>query len=1273
MFNQKLSDDVFLEKYSKNGETRDDVFRRVAKGLASIEKNPEYWEPVFYQNMLDGWVGGGRIMATIGTNSEATAINCFSLYVGDSMIEDYPDKPSIMTSLANAAESLRKGGGCGYDFTPIRPKGAWVNKTQSEASGPIPFIRMFNAMNQTVMAGGNRRGANLSALDISHPDIKDYINAKQQPGLTEFNMSVLVTDEFMNAVKDDLEWELVHEKAPSERLIKEGAYKHGDKWCYKTVKSRELWDLIMHSTYNAAEPGILFYDNINNYNNLSYCETIRNTNPCVIGSSRLHTQYGLVRVDDLYKSGLPLIATVDSRTQNRRLDKGKLGIELHAAKPIFKTSDSSDVWEVTTKAGYSVTATSYHEFYTQRGKITLQELVIGDSLWLQSGKGQFGTEGNYDLGLLIGLITGDGHFSYTNTNTFDTIATIGLWGEARQLSDKVVKAVNKLLCNPHYKVSAQHYDICDTSQVSSKLLADIFRKYGFTVSSKLEVPEVIWKGTEECVKGYLAGLFQTDGTVNACNSNGTCSVRLGSISNDLLHDVQMLLSNFGIYSKIYLRNKSNLNYLPDGKGGKKEYLCQDFYELVVDGHSRDRFMNEIGFFTPHNTDKYYKWVKDRPLKKKTKFIDEIISIEYKGKQATYCTTQPDYNSIIVNGIVTGQCGEVPIPPNGCCCLGQIILTKFVDNPFTKDAKFDFEKFNRVVIIGTRMLDNVLDVTHWPLEQQRQEAMNKRRIGLGYTGLGNVLAMLGIKYNSEEGLSFAELITRTMRDVSYTTSIDLAKEKGAFPIISNAHYQTNAFRNLPDSIQRGIREYGIRNSHLMALAPVGTVSLAFADNCSGGLEPSFSWEYERKKRTIDGHEMYKVQDYAYALYRSFYPNKPLPEYFITALEMSAMDHVNMLAAVQKYIDQSCSKTINIPEDYPFEEFKDIYFEAWKKGCKGVATYRPNKITGSILSVTPSNAVSPATDIVEINPIVAVNHHSLESLKWENRPYFENGNHSHTFLIGTTTGRFAVFIGLTDDNMPFEIWLAGKYPRTLGSLAKNLSMDMRSNDKLWLKNKLELLMRVNGDDVKQDSGNGGASITSSATSNIASILYRYCNGVGLFDNTTNTPVVDSQFRIPITGTAGTMSWSVDIENPNMGDSFLLGLREVVVNGIRRPYKVFVAGNYPSGLDGLCVSLTEDCRVTDINWFKTKLYQLLTYGEPGADFLAKDPKSGKMINWSSVVSYIARLILYRLEILKSIDTIKPIEVRLEKKCPDCGSSLIKKDGCTECSNCTWRGDCG
>ena len=1028
---QQITEDVLLEKYAKDSDAcADDIHRRVAHALAVNEDFPKEFAKCFYDAQIAGFLPAGRILSAAGTELKSTLINCFVQPVADSIgntqvfaseelqrlidfVRSTPDAtveekesaealerlqrlknasdlpPGIFSALLESAETMRRGGGVGYDFSAIRPHGARVKGTGSEASGPVSYMHVFDRMCTTVSSAGSRRGAQMGVLRIDHPDVERFIHAKSVEGaLTQFNVSVAVTDDFLIALRNGSQFELVHEAEPGEEAQAAGAYQRADgKWVYRSIDPQALWDTIMRNTYDYAEPGILFVDNANKDNNLWYAETFEATNPC------------------------------------------------------------AEQW---------------------------------------------------------------------------------------------------------------------------------------------------------------------------------------------------------------------------------------------------------------------------------------------------------------------------LPPYGCCCLGSINLTKFVTSPFSDRAEFNFKAFAELVSTAVRMLDNVLDVTYWPLDQQRDEAMSKRRIGLGFTGLGDALLMLGLRYDSPQGRRVAAQISGVMRNAAYEESVDLAIEKGPFPLFDSEKFlQSEYTERLPISLRDRIRKHGIRNSHLLSIAPTGTISLAFADNASNGIEPAFSWFYERKKRTSDERtKSYFVVDHAF---REFCKKQhgvdpanlsaylqhlvlrigtdtfdlddledetailnrlveSLPDYFVSALDISAQAHLDMVAAVQPFIDSSISKTVNVPADYPYESFKDLYDQAARANLKGLATYRPSDVRGSVLSVG-TDAKSPGVELNQSDidrrlMIDTLPEPVMESLRWPKRPKLPAGNPSWTHMVDTGREKFAIFIGYTENgsNYPFEVWVNGaEQPRGLGAIAKALSMDMRSNDRSFLRAKLDSLEKAVGDDgfELELPPDGNPVRVPSLVSGFAKLIKHSISELGgappesaeeekgatdlIGDSVTPMMNALMSTREPKTGPDGTMAWAVDVKNIATGDDFAMFVKELEMpDGQRRPFSVWMAGEYPRVFDGLCKVLSYDMRILDPAWIGQKLRTLSDYSEPLGDFLAKVPGSTKQANFPSTVAYVTCLLIRRYAMLGILDEegypvveaglmdsdYQDNVVRLrvdraqhsnKKQCHECGAvAMIRKENCDWCEACGVTGSC-
>jgi ribonucleoside-diphosphate reductase alpha chain len=1012
---QEASLDIWDKKYrlcAKDGtpidKTMDDTYKRVARALADVEREEvrEHWNERFLWALRRGAIPAGRVTSNAGALEHKPATSTINCTVSGTIRDSMDD---ILRKVHEAGLTLKAGCGIGYEHSTLRPRGAYVSGAGAYTSGPLSFMDIYDKMCFTVSSAGGRRGAQMGTFDIGHPDVMEFIRAKRENGrLRQFNLSLLITDEFMAAVRENHEWKLAFPIIKAELEGEKPELNDSTKFVwrewpvhdgyvvneeglvackvYKTLPARRMWDVIMTSTYDFAEPGFILIDRVNEMNNNWWCENIRATNPCVTADTRLATQFGLVRIGDLYDARVDIQATVDRRA----LGEGD-GVAVRPAMPAFMTAPSADVYRVVTKAGYEIKATEWHDFYTTRGKIKLKDLKPGDELLIQSGKGQFGGCGSEELGVLLGLITGDGHI--TNRGKGQQAAVVNLWGADREYAEVLVSYVNSMVAgwamrSRDYRVSAVAVPERNLIMIRSVILMRYLKEFfGVSASCKTSVPEIIWRGNEACIKGYLRGLFQSDGTVNVGGNAGTsCSVRLASSHPSLLKDVQMLLANFGVFSRVLKRRDAGERLLPDGKGGKKAYPCKADYELIVDGESRERFMSEIGFLTDAKNGKYERWVDGKALRKSQSFATPIAEISYVGKEAVFDTTQHDHNTVIFNGIVTGQCGEQPLPPYGSCLLGSVNLTRFVREPFTEHAKFDWNEYREVVRVFTRMLDNVVEVNGLPLEKQREEILRKRRHGMGYLGLGSTMTLMRMKYGSPESVRFTEEVSREMALAGWEAGLELAREKGPAPIMNEGFKVTREMlRKRPEMARDGwkagdripgrilhakysrymqrvaeiapklveeLAESGCRFTHHTSIAPTGTISLSLANNASNGIEPSFAHYYFRNvirggRKTKEKVDVYSFELLAYrdlvnqkAKPGSTVEGEKLPDYFIASEDVTPKEHVDVQAAAQKWVDSSISKTANVPTNFPYEKFKDIYLYAHEKDLKGCTTFRFN---------------------------------------------------------------------------------------------------------------------------------------------------------------------------------------------------------------------------------------------------------------------------------------------------------------------------------------------
>jgi ribonucleoside-diphosphate reductase alpha chain len=911
----------------------DATWWRVARALATPERDPELWAGRFH-GALQGFkfLPAGRVIAGAGTGRTVTLFNCFVMgTIGD-------DMSSIFENLREAALTMQQGGGIGHDFSTLRPQGAPVKGVGADASGPLSFMDVWDSMCRTIMSAGSRRGAMMATLRCDHPDIEAFVDAKRDPArLRMFNVSVLVTDAFMQAVKDDADWPLVF----------------GGK-TFRTVKAKGLWERIMRATYEVAEPGVIFIDRVNRRNNLHYCETIQATNPCVTADAWIHTADGPRRVADLI--GRPFTALVDGKA----FASGTEG---------FFATGTRQVRRLRTKAGYGLRLTADHlvlrvkrltRFQRETEWVAAGDLAPGDRIVLHDHRRVRQWPGSHTEaeGYLLGLLVGDGTVKQDK-------AVISAWKPARVANgDGAIAGVAGVMeaalaaarTLPHRSDFVGWVEVKgrDEWRLSLGAVNKLARALGLAPGRKTVTPAM--EGTSsDFHRGLLRGLFDSDGSVQGTQAKGV-SLRLSQRDPLLLEAVQRMLLRFGIASTIYRdRRPAGQRPLPDGKGGLQLYECAAQHELAIAGDNVGVFADHIGFADRDKALRLRSALAGyRRAVNRERFVVEVESVEPDGVEAVYDAQVPGINAFDANGLYVHNCGEQPLPPYGACLLGSINLAALVKDPFTPQATLDMDALERVVPVAVRMLDNVIDVSRFPLDAQEKEAKAKRRIGLGVTGLADALIFCGVRYGSPEAVRLTREWLGAVQRLSYLASSDIAAEKGSFPLYKQAAYLAGeTIKALPDEVRTAIGRYGIRNALLNSIAPTGTISL-LADNVSSGIEPVFAFNYTRHVLQPDGSKREEsVEDHAYRLWRRLKGEATVPtDIFVDAQTLTADDHLAMQAAAQDYVDSSISKTINLPKDISFEAFKHVYEEAYAKGCKGCTTYRPNDVTGAVLEVKPA---------------------------------------------------------------------------------------------------------------------------------------------------------------------------------------------------------------------------------------------------------------------------------------------------------------------------------
>ena len=1010
---QPASQDIWDKKYrlrSKTGEpvdaSIDDTWQRVARALSDVEATPELreqWFERFLWALRRGAIPAGRITSNAGALEHKPATSTINCTVSGTIRDSMDD---ILNKVHEAGLTLKAGCGIGYEFSTLRPRGAYVSGAGAYTSGPLSFMDIYDKMCFTVSSAGGRRGAQMGTFDVSHPDVKEFIRAKRENGrLRQFNLSLLITDGFMQAVEHDQDWPLVfpvHVKEQGDIDLDDAEKVVWREWpthehyveredglvackIYGHIRARHLWDMIMVSTYDYAEPGFILIDKVNEMNNNWWCEHIRATNPCVTADTWVQTGDGPRQVRNLLGHGF--MARVDGKDHATSAD----GFFRTATKPVLALQ---------TEEGYRLRLTDDHRVRRvsrlTRWSVDTEwcaagELRAGDRVLLNDHRANASWSGalTAEQGYLLGLLVGDGTLKHEAAvlSVWPQAAAVNAVGGcgAHALMDETLRCAQTL---PHRADFAGWSEVQGRGEwrMKSAALRDLAFELGMAPGDKAITP-ALEQASSEAYRGFLRGFFDADGSVQGSQAKGV-SVRLAQSDIARLEAVQRMLLRLGIPSRIYRdRREAGSAVLPDGQGGSRAYATQAQHELVIAGESLARFDELVGFADSDKATRLKTLLAGyRRTLNRARFVATVESLQADGVEDVYDVQVPGINTFDGNGLHAHNCGEQPLPPSGSCLLGSINLTTFVRDPFGPKARFDWDEYREVVKIFTRMLDNVVEINGLPLEQQRHEIISKRRHGMGFLGLGSTLTMLKMRYGGAEAVAFTEDVSREMAVAGWEVALDLAKEKGPAPVLTKNYTVTgDMLRKRPEMVEDGYKvgdlipgrvlhakysrymqrvasvapnlvkelaEVGARFTHHSSIAPTGTISLSLANNASNGIEPSFAHHYSRNVIREGRKSKEKVEVYSYELlaYRALInaealplsddPRTKLPEYFVAADDISPKEHVDIQAASQLWVDSSISKTANVPTDYPYEDFKDIYFYAYKQGLKGCTTFRFN---------------------------------------------------------------------------------------------------------------------------------------------------------------------------------------------------------------------------------------------------------------------------------------------------------------------------------------------
>jgi ribonucleotide reductase alpha subunit len=1069
---------VLIRRYVRRGddgkpaESIDEMFWRVAYHIAKAEESyggdviaraREFYilltSKKFFPNSPT-FTGAGTPLGQLAA--------CFVLPITDDMGRD---AAGIFQSLRDAALIQQTGGGNGFSFSRLRPRGALVKSSAGQATGPVGFLRVYDHAFGEIAQGGTRRGANMGVLRVDHPDVEDFITCKtNENAITNFNISVGITDAFMQAVKDDGTWDLVFPDITSPQYrgfhgtLEQAREKGIPIITHKTVRARDLFEKIVSQAHHNGEPGMLFLDAANRSNPVPHLYPLEATNPCVTGETLVATPSGWRRADSIAEGDE--ICTV--------LGVGRVAtVEVNENMPVFDLYLSD---------GAVVRVTASHQFHARDSRTKffeqrrLDQINVGD--WIRvyraviPGNEVPGRPENIskrEYGFLVGVLVGDG--CYTPHALSKNVVRISSHSDDHEWNKILTIAFAKIGAEKMYTYVNEGSHSMMMDPKPGRVVADWVKSLPLVPSRgpEKQLPDVYINSNREFLEGLLDGLFSTDGSVDLQSNHPL--VRFHTSSIELARQLRRILLMFGIYARISTSQRAR--YEINGRAIRHD---RPKHDITVSGESFGRFFEQIRLSHPA------KQMRMEEAALKTNFTGgnwaaKVVKIEPAGKATVYDLYEPKSDTWITEGFVSRGCGEQWLGPYENCCLGSVNLAEHCGT----DGQVDWDGLRASVESCTRFLDDVVDANAYvPAVSQLKEAAHKaRRIGLGIMGLADLMYHAGVRYGSPEGQEFGAQVMEFVRYHAMRTSVALARERGAFPAISGSIYDFDDMRWMPPQsivpfthdwncpsvdwkeIQDGIKKFGIRNAAQTTVAPTGTI--ATVAGCEGyGCEPVFALAYVRhvndngkdlqltyasprfdlalEKAGITGEARQEIVE-SVMKHGTCQDVPEVPEavrnVFVVAGDISAEEHVRMQAALQAFVDNSLSKTINFPEGATVDDIAQAYMLAWELGCKGITVYvtgsrekvvletkatvekkqtdKTDVPSGPVIMPFGSNGESATRSVsaAEIETQIAAWHESKKP-----RPRALTGS---TFRVETPLGKAFITVNQNGGQQPFEVFI------------------------------------------------------------------------------------------------------------------------------------------------------------------------------------------------------------------------------------------------------------